>query len=76
MSGSVTFESLIRASGFDLDRTKGSHRIYRHRSGVCSQTIQPNGDQAEPYQVRQFLDKVEKYRLEMIKDQLWKIATM
>ena len=58
-------ERLLRAFGFELDRTTGSHRIFR-RAGIGQRVnIQPQGKHAKPYQVRQFLDIIEKYGLTM-----------
>lgn len=58
-------ERLLHAFGFTLDRTNGSHRIFR-RAGIDPRVnIQPKGKHAKPYQVRQFLDIIEKYGLTM-----------
>ncbi len=59
------FERLLEALGFELRRTRGSHRIFMHPAipGVLS--LQPRGGQAKPYQVRQLLRWVESYNLEL-----------
>jgi predicted RNA binding protein YcfA (HicA-like mRNA interferase family) len=49
------FERIIRAAGFILKRQKGSHRTYRHPAVPKVLTIQPNGKDAEPYQVDTFI---------------------
>ena len=58
------FERLLGAAGFALKRRKGSHRSYRHPAVPRILTIQPNGKDAEPYQVDAFVSMVEKYELE------------
>lgn len=59
------FERLLRAAGFALKRRKGSHRSYRHPAVPRILTIQPNGKDAEPYQVDAFIVMVERYGLEL-----------
>ncbi|MGE0597979.1 MAG: type II toxin-antitoxin system HicA family toxin [Dehalococcoidia bacterium] len=58
------FVRLVQAYGFRLQRTAGSHHIYRHAGIRHELSLQPDrsGD-AKPYQVRQFLTLVERYRL-------------
>lgn len=58
------FERLLRSAGFELKRQKGSHRIYRHPAAAKLLTVQPNGKDAEPYQVDAFLIMVEENGLE------------
>jgi predicted RNA binding protein YcfA (HicA-like mRNA interferase family) len=58
------FERLLSAAGFALKRRKGSHQSYRHPRIPRILTIQPNGKDAEPYQVAAFVAMVEKYELE------------
>ncbi len=57
------FERLLRAFGFGLDRTTGSHRHYVHPLVPRPFPVQPQGKDAKRYQVRQFLDLVEAYGL-------------
>ena len=57
------FERLLKAFGFSLDRTVGSHRHYIHPRIARSLPIQPTGKDAKRYQVRQFLELVEEYGL-------------
>ncbi len=61
------FERVLKAFGFTLDRTSGSHHIYKHPAVSRRLSIQPRGGQAKPYQIDQFLDMVEEFGLEMIK---------
>ena len=57
------FERLLLAFGFRLDRTVGSHRQYVHPDVPRSFPVQPLGKDAKRYQVREFLELVEKYGL-------------
>ena len=57
------FESLLVAFGYRRVRQKGSHTAYRHDGIGDTRIIQPRGKEAKPYQVRQFVDKVEQYAL-------------
>jgi hypothetical protein len=59
---------LVERCGFTLDRQRGSHLIYRHavRRDVPLVNLQKgSGGKAKPYQVRQVLDLVETYGLEV-----------
>lgn len=57
-------ERMLRSAGFELKRQKGSHRTYRHPAVAKLLTVQPNGKDAEPYQVDAFLAMVEENGLE------------
>lgn len=63
----IRFADLVRvvkALGFELDRTMGSHQVFIHRVHTAAQVnLQPSGGQAKPYQVRQLLKLVEEYHL-------------
>ena len=59
------FEALLRAFGFVLDRTTGSHRQYVHPAIMRAFPVQPSGKDAKRYQVREFLELVERYALHM-----------
>lgn len=64
----VDFRDLIRvleAFGYRLDRVNGSHRIYRHPLCRDKLNLQPDGKNAKPYQVRQFLDAVREHNLQL-----------
>jgi HicA toxin of bacterial toxin-antitoxin, len=60
------FQRILGAFGFTLDRTKGSHRQYRHPQASRPLSIQPRGNMAKPYQVDQFLDIVEEFGLTIV----------
>ena len=57
------FERLLRALGFALDRTVGSHRHYVHPNVPPVLTINSDGPDAKRYQVRRLLELVEQYGL-------------
>jgi len=59
---------LLERAGFVLDRTRGSHRIFRHaeRPDVPFVNLQSaRGGKAKPYQVKQVLNILEAYGLEV-----------
>jgi predicted RNA binding protein YcfA (HicA-like mRNA interferase family) len=58
-------ERMLRAAGFELKRQKGSHRIYKHPAIAAMVTIQPDGKDAEPYQVDAFIAMVRENGLEL-----------
>lgn len=53
------------AFGFRLDRIKGSHHIYIHPDIPELLNLQNIGGKAKPYQVKQFLDIIERYDLRL-----------
>ena len=57
------FERLLRAVGFELDRTVGSHRQYVHPAVPRAFPVQPSGKDAKRYQVRDFLELMRRYDL-------------
>ena len=59
------FERLLRAFGFELDRTAGSHRQYVHPAIHRPFPVQPGGKDAKRYQVRELLELVESYALHL-----------
>ena len=59
------FTSLVEAFGFRLVRTRGSHHIYGHPGIAEILNLQDVDGQAKPYQMRQFLQLVEKYNLKL-----------
>ena len=61
------FQRILAAFGFTLDRIAGSHHIYKHPAVPRPLSIQPRDGQAKPYQIDQFLDMVEEFRLAMKK---------
>lgn len=58
-------QRLAEALGFELDRVRGSHHIYRHPTTGDRINLQPIGDQAKPYQLRQLLDLIERHALHL-----------
>ncbi|MBV8754350.1 MAG: type II toxin-antitoxin system HicA family toxin [Hyphomicrobiales bacterium] len=58
-------ERLLRALGFRLARTSGSHRIYIHSRVPRPLSIQGVGNDAKPYQVRQVRDIIQEYGLKL-----------
>lgn len=64
--GFSDFVKLVEAFEFEHVRTSGSHRIFNHRSLPGMLNLQPDGHQAKPYQVRQFVRLVEKYGLNIV----------
>jgi predicted RNA binding protein YcfA (HicA-like mRNA interferase family) len=57
------FERLLRAFGFEHERTTGSHRHYVHPKVPWVLTVQPDGKDAKRYQVRRLLDIIREYEL-------------
>jgi predicted RNA binding protein YcfA (HicA-like mRNA interferase family) len=59
------FVSLVEAFGFRHVRTSGSHHIFE-RSGITELVnLQNRKGKAKPYQIKQFLELVELYNLEL-----------
>lgn len=56
---------LVQAFGFQLSRVRGSHHIFVHPDVPEILNLQNHKGQAKPYQVRQFLEVVERYRLKL-----------
>jgi predicted RNA binding protein YcfA (HicA-like mRNA interferase family) len=59
------FERLLLALGFKHDRTSGSHRIYVHPQVTRPLSVQPRGNDAKPYQVRQLREMIEEFDLRL-----------
>ena len=55
--------TLAEAFGFHLSRVKGSHHIFVHPEVRELINLQNVGGKAKPYQIRQFLQLVERYNL-------------
>ncbi len=66
-SNNIRFDDLVTlliAFGFQLDRTAGSHYIFKHPKVAVLLSLQTTSNgQAKPYQIRQFLGLVEQYAL-------------
>ena len=58
-------QSAIEAFGFHLDRVSGSHHIYIHPEVKELINLQDVNGKAKPYQIKQFLEIVERYNLEL-----------
>ena len=56
---------LLNAFGFELDRVSGSHHIFKRTDIPAIINIQNVNGRVKPYQVRQFLNVIETYRLEL-----------
>ena len=70
LSGSKNFSFddlviLLYAFGFTLSRSAGSHHIFTHPEVDELINIQNIKGEAKPYQIKQFLDLIEKYNLKM-----------
>lgn len=55
----------LEAFGFRLARINGSHHIYVNPHVQELINLQNVNGKAKPYQIRQFLELVERYNLEM-----------
>ena len=70
LSGSknVRFSELVACVelfGFRLSRIDGSHHIYVHPNVPELINIQNVKGKAKPYQIKQFLELIERYNLQM-----------
>ncbi len=59
------FVLIIQAFGFELVRITGSHHIFFHPSFNLNINVQPDGHEAKPYQVNQFLRLVQQFQMSM-----------
>jgi predicted RNA binding protein YcfA (HicA-like mRNA interferase family) len=59
------FIRIVEAFGFVLDRINGSHHIYIHTKCNRLISVQSEGKDAKPYQVKQFISLVERFHLRM-----------
>jgi hypothetical protein len=59
------FKKLVEAFGFILDRTRGSHHIFKKDGVTEFINVQNYNGEAKRYQIKQFLDIVEKYGLSL-----------
>ncbi len=57
--------ALAEAFGFCLSRVSGSHHIFVHPDVRELVNLQDVNGKAKPYQIRQFLQLVERYDLEL-----------
>ena len=54
---------LLGSLGFVHDRTRGSHRWFKHPRIPEPVNLQPVGRQCKPYQLRQVRDIIEEHQL-------------
>lgn len=59
------FKALVEAFGFVLSRASGSHHIFVNPDVRELVNLQDVQGAAKPYQIRQFLELVERYDLEL-----------
>jgi predicted RNA binding protein YcfA (HicA-like mRNA interferase family) len=59
------FVKLVEGFGFRLSRIRGSHHIFEHPDVQEIVNLQNSKGQVKPYQIRQFLQLVEQYDLEL-----------
>jgi predicted RNA binding protein YcfA (HicA-like mRNA interferase family) len=67
-SKNLRFTEVIRlaeAFGFRLSRVRGSHHVFAHPTLRELVNLQEVGGKAKPYQLRQLLDLVERYNLQL-----------
>lgn len=57
--------TLVEAFGFKLSRISASHHIFVHSEIDENLNLQNVKGQAKSYQIRQFLNLVERYNLEL-----------
>ena len=57
--------SLAEYVGFEFRNQTGSHKIYKHPVINEMINIQPEGNKAKPYQVRQLLGIIDKHGLDI-----------
>jgi len=56
---------LVKAFGFRLSRTKGSHHVLSHPGIPELINLQEVHGQTKPYQIKQFLNLIERYNLKL-----------
>lgn len=61
------FILLVEGFGFRLSRTNGSHHIFIHAKVKELVNLQNVNGQVKPYQIRQFMEVVERYALDLEK---------
>ena len=62
------FVLLVEGFGFRLSRTSGSHHIFTHPNVKELVNLQNVNGQVKPYQIRQFMEVVERYALNLEKE--------
>ena len=59
------FIIVVEAFGFNSTRREGSHRIFKNTNVAELINLQNENGKAKPYQIKQFLSLVEKYKLKL-----------
>lgn len=59
------FTLLVEGFGFRLSRVSGSHHIFVHDDVKELVNLQNVNGQAKPYQVKQFMELIERYNLKL-----------
>ena len=62
------FSILLKSFGFRLDRINGSHHIYIHTPSNRMISVQCDGKDSKPYQIKQFIKIIEQLNLKMMED--------
>ena len=62
------FVLLVEGFGFRLSRISGSHHIFIHPKVKELVNLQNVKGQVKPYQIRQFMELVERYALNLEKE--------
>ena len=57
------FCAVIEHFGFRCRVGKGSHKVYVRKGVIENLTVQEKKGKAKPYQIKQFIDLVDKYKL-------------
>ena len=63
MYGLMNYANSAEHFGIHLKGGKGSHRVYSKKGVPEILTFQNVDGMAKPYQIRQFLDIIERYKL-------------
>lgn len=59
-------KKLVEALGFKLDRVNGSHHIFKHPDHETAfLNLQEYKGEAKPYQIKQILNAIHEYQLEI-----------
>jgi len=59
------FITVVEAFGFSCTRKEGSHRIFKNANVAELINLQDENGKAKPYQIKQFLLLIEKYKLKL-----------
>ena len=57
------FQDLVVGLGFELERIRGDHFIYRHKEIVEKLNLQPNRGEVKAYQARDLAGYIKMYNL-------------